>query len=119
QLGGVKPLQIAQNLPHLFLARGLRSRYIGSIPRSTPVSLFIVDGWHMRRSRPLRYLNILRKSLLQLDKELPYKLSNKSDQNVDIEFQWFDLSVPKPVAPYMAVGLSTIVYGIAERKHIK
>ena len=27
--------------------------------------------------------------------------------------------VPKPVAPYMAVGLSTIVYGVAERKHIK
>ena len=25
----------------------------------------------------------------------------------------------KPVAPYMAVGLSTVVYGIAERKHIK
>src|SRR5512136_645945 len=25
----------------------------------------------------------------------------------------------KPVAPYMAVGLSTIVYGVAERKHIK
>ena len=25
----------------------------------------------------------------------------------------------KPVAPYMAIGLSTIVYGIAERKHIK
>ena len=24
----------------------------------------------------------------------------------------------KPVAPYMAVGLSTIVYGVAERKHI-
>jgi beta-ureidopropionase len=28
-------------------------------------------------------------------------------------------SVRKPVAPYMAVGLSTIVYGVAERKHIK
>lgn len=25
----------------------------------------------------------------------------------------------KPVAPYMAVGLSTVVYGVAERKHIK
>jgi beta-ureidopropionase len=25
----------------------------------------------------------------------------------------------KPVAPYMAIGLSTIVYGVAERKHIK
>ena len=25
----------------------------------------------------------------------------------------------RPVAPYMAVGLSTIVYGVAERKHIK
>ncbi len=25
----------------------------------------------------------------------------------------------KAVAPYMAVGLSTVVYGIAERKHIK
>ncbi len=25
----------------------------------------------------------------------------------------------KPVAPYMAVGLSTVVYGIADRKHIK
>jgi predicted amidohydrolase len=25
----------------------------------------------------------------------------------------------KPVAPYMAVGLSTIVYGVADRKHIK
>lgn len=25
----------------------------------------------------------------------------------------------KPIAPYMAVGLSTIVYGVAERKHIK
>ena len=25
----------------------------------------------------------------------------------------------KPVAPYMALGLSTVVYGIAERKHIK
>ena len=25
----------------------------------------------------------------------------------------------KPVAPYLAVGLSTIVYGVAERKHIK
>ena len=25
----------------------------------------------------------------------------------------------KPVAPFMAVGLSTVVYGIAERKHIK
>ncbi|HEV2218100.1 MAG TPA: nitrilase-related carbon-nitrogen hydrolase [Candidatus Dormibacteraeota bacterium] len=25
----------------------------------------------------------------------------------------------KPVAPYMAVGLSTIVYGVAERRHIK
>jgi beta-ureidopropionase len=28
-------------------------------------------------------------------------------------------SARKPVAPYMAVGLSTIVYGVAERKHIK
>jgi len=25
----------------------------------------------------------------------------------------------KPIAPYMAVGLSTVVYGIAQRKHIK
>jgi len=25
----------------------------------------------------------------------------------------------KPVAPYMAIGISTVVYGIAERKHIK
>ncbi len=25
----------------------------------------------------------------------------------------------KPIAPYMAIGLSTVVYGIAERKHIK
>src|SRR6478672_9328683 len=25
----------------------------------------------------------------------------------------------KPVAPYLAVGLSTIVYGVAERKHIR
>src|SRR5687768_12560692 len=25
----------------------------------------------------------------------------------------------KPIAPYMAVGLSTVVYGVAERKHIK
>ncbi len=25
----------------------------------------------------------------------------------------------KLVAPYMAIGLSTVVYGIAERKHIK
>ena len=25
----------------------------------------------------------------------------------------------KPVAPYMAVGLSTVVRGIAERKHIE
>lgn len=25
----------------------------------------------------------------------------------------------KPVAPFMAVGLSTVVYGVAERKHIK
>jgi hypothetical protein len=24
----------------------------------------------------------------------------------------------KPVAPYMAIGLSTVVYGIAKRKHI-
>ena len=24
----------------------------------------------------------------------------------------------KPVAPYLAVGLSTVVYGVAERKHI-
>ena len=31
-----------------------------------------------------------------------------------------DASLPtrNPVAPYMAVGLSTYVYGIAERKHI-
>jgi beta-ureidopropionase len=28
-------------------------------------------------------------------------------------------SARMPVAPYMAVGLSTIVYGVAERKHIK
>ena len=28
-------------------------------------------------------------------------------------------AVAMPVAPYMAVGLSTIVYGVAERKHIK
>jgi hypothetical protein len=27
--------------------------------------------------------------------------------------------IKKPVAPHMAVGLSTVVYGIAERKHIK
>lgn len=27
--------------------------------------------------------------------------------------------VPKPIAPYMAIGLSTVVYGIAARKHIK
>src|SRR2546425_9560997 len=26
---------------------------------------------------------------------------------------------PKPIAPYLAVGLSTVVYGVAERKHIK
>jgi beta-ureidopropionase len=25
----------------------------------------------------------------------------------------------KPIAPYMAVGLSTVVYGVAERKHIR
>ncbi|MBW2064779.1 MAG: hypothetical protein JRJ03_07550 [Deltaproteobacteria bacterium] len=25
----------------------------------------------------------------------------------------------KPIAPYMSIGLSTVVYGIAERKHIK
>lgn len=25
----------------------------------------------------------------------------------------------RPIAPYMAVGLSTVVYGVAERKHIK
>jgi len=25
----------------------------------------------------------------------------------------------EPIAPYMAVGLSTVVYGIAQRKHIK
>ncbi|MCI0636507.1 MAG: hypothetical protein L0206_21700, partial [Actinobacteria bacterium] len=25
----------------------------------------------------------------------------------------------KPVAPYLAVGLSTVVYGVAERKHIR
>jgi hypothetical protein len=25
----------------------------------------------------------------------------------------------KPIAPYMAVGLSTVVYGIVQRKHIK
>ncbi|MFI3184714.1 MAG: nitrilase-related carbon-nitrogen hydrolase [Methylococcaceae bacterium] len=25
----------------------------------------------------------------------------------------------KPVAPYMAIGLSTVVYGVADRKHIK
>src|SRR5881397_3032954 len=26
---------------------------------------------------------------------------------------------PKPIAPYLAVGLSTVVYGVAERKHIR
>src|ERR1700720_4698552 len=26
---------------------------------------------------------------------------------------------PKPVAPYMAVGLSTVVHGIGERRHIE
>ena len=26
---------------------------------------------------------------------------------------------PKPVAPYMAIGLSTVIYGIAERRHIR
>jgi beta-ureidopropionase len=26
---------------------------------------------------------------------------------------------PKPVAPYLAVGLSTVVYGVGERKHIR
>src|SRR6266516_1921830 len=26
---------------------------------------------------------------------------------------------PRPVAPYLAVGLSTVVYGVGERKHIK
>src|SRR5690242_1739516 len=25
----------------------------------------------------------------------------------------------KPIAPYLAVGLSTVVYGVAERKHIR
>lgn len=25
----------------------------------------------------------------------------------------------KPVPPYLAIGLSTVAYGIAERKHIK
>src|SRR5690348_8995372 len=25
----------------------------------------------------------------------------------------------RPIAPYLAVGLSTVVYGVAERKHIR
>jgi beta-ureidopropionase len=25
----------------------------------------------------------------------------------------------KPIAPYLAVGLSTVVHGVAERKHIR
>src|SRR3954465_12046850 len=29
------------------------------------------------------------------------------------------MSEPTPVAPYMAVGLSTIVHGVAERRHIQ
>jgi len=30
-----------------------------------------------------------------------------------------DQKTPKPVAPYLAVGLSTVIYGISERKQIR